>query len=155
MFITIFWLSIGLGIFSWAYWSEWRDSAKRIRSINSAVARNIASVVRIRSEEMIEFEEHEDEGACYAFQLDDDRIVFVSGQEFYRTARFPSTDFELIDIADEAGNLAETRIVKHGEPLAPVRTIASADARDLSIPFHLSVVSGRLEDIERILTTQS
>jgi hypothetical protein len=38
----------------------------------------------------VEFEEIEDEGACFAFQIEGrNEIVFLSGQEFYEGPRLP------------------------------------------------------------------
>jgi len=53
---------------------------------------------------MVEFEEEEDEDACYAFQLDGGRILFVAGQSYYRSARFPNTDFSLVGLYDKEGS---------------------------------------------------
>jgi len=37
---------------------------------------------------MVEFEQEEDEGACYAFQLDSHHLVFLVGQDFYASVCF-------------------------------------------------------------------
>ena len=57
----------------------------------------------------------EDEGACFAFQLEDrDEIVFLSGQEFYETAKFPSLDFSLVFPLDESGRRVDMLIERRG-----------------------------------------
>jgi len=100
---------------------------------------------------MVEIEEVEDEGPCYAFQVNDERIVFVEGQDFYPSARFPNTDFELVEIHDGAGKLVSMVIDKHGEKLTPLRRVSAEGQLQLYRPAHLATVPGRLVDIEDIL----
>jgi hypothetical protein len=65
------------------------------------------------------FEEIEDEGACYAFELEGGRVVFVAGQEFTESARFPSLDFSLVYPLVEQGRPVEMFIEKRGGKAAP------------------------------------
>ncbi len=112
--------------------------------------RNQAHVIRIQSDQMVEFEEREDEGACYAFQVGD-RIVFVAGQDFYPSAKFPNSDFSLVEITDSRGALVEMVIDTAGKKLQPIRTIAAELHSKLRSPEHLQSLQGRLEDIDRLL----
>jgi hypothetical protein len=141
-----------------AFWAgrsvkrEWNES---VSELENALSRNLALVVHIKSTHMVEFEEIEDEGACYAFQLPDDKIVFVSGQDFYPSARFPNSDFEIIEIRDSRGKVVEGFIEKHGQKLAPVRTIKADTKRLLDEPDHLNVINGQLENLEQLLRPAS
>jgi hypothetical protein len=74
---------------------------------------------------MVELQEGEDEGACYAFQLDDDQILFISGQDYYSSSQFPNSDFSLNQILDDQGRLLEELISKQGEKLQPVHQISA------------------------------
>ena len=74
-----------------------------------------ACVMRIQSDAMVEFDEEEDEGACYAFQLDNRQIVFVSGQDFYPSARFPNTDFSLVTVYGNGGAQVASFMEKNGK----------------------------------------
>ena len=63
----------------WAYLSARREINAVLRRLQNALLRNQARVIRIQSEELAEIEEEEDQGACYAFQLDIEKMVFISG----------------------------------------------------------------------------
>src|SRR5437667_5060040 len=56
----------------WAYISASSDVKAAVSQIQNALVRNEVRVIQIKSHEMLDFEEGEDEGACYAFQLDND-----------------------------------------------------------------------------------
>ncbi len=99
---------------------------------------------------MVVFEEQEDEGARYAFQVGD-RIVFVAGQDFYPSAKFPNSDFSLVEITDSRGTLVEMIIDSAGKKLQPIRTIAAELQSKFRIPEHLQILQGKLEDIDRLL----
>ena len=153
--IAGFWAVIGTVIAGWL-WVELRlkELPQRrlwISRLESALQRNEARVRRIQSDEVVEFEEEEDEGACFAFQLRDQHIIFISGQEFYPSARFPNNDFSLIDILDGSGPAVETLIGKHGRKLRPTRRISAAVKSKLKIPNHLQIIQGKLADIERAI----
>ena len=149
--ITGFWALVGGAIWLWV----WRDVRKDARfetewtaRLESALRRNMADVFDVRAIAFVELEEFEDEGACYAFALDDERVVFVSGQEFYDAARFPSLDFSLVYALDEAGNAVDVLIDKRGAKTAATRTISYQVKHGLEIPEHLTVVMTTLAGLE-------
>ena len=132
--------------------SEHRADA---RPYHSVLNRNEAHVDHIQADRMIELEEYEDEGATYAFQVEEDRIVIVTGQDFYKSARFPNTDFSIVEIRDSTGKPVEGCIEKHGEKLKPTRTVPGSWKRQSSVwPEHLQVVRGKLDNLERLLLEQ-
>jgi hypothetical protein len=139
-------------IILWVHWSVRRERLVKIRRLERALDRNEAHVVHIQSDEMVEFEEIEDEGASYAFQVSDDRIVFVCGQDFYASARFPNSDFSMVWIRDERGELLDFYIEKHGVKLKPIRTISAQRKRELRVLGRLETIQGKLSDLERLLT---
>jgi hypothetical protein len=154
LFVTVFWLVVGAGIALWVR----RDMGKHAgqlkgmaHGLESALRRNEADVYDIRASSHAVLEEIEDEGACYAFDLGDGRLVFIAGQEFYEGARFPSLDFSLIYPLDEHGQPVEMFIDKRGDKTAPARTIPSAVKKSLNVPDHLEVRAGRLDDLEALL----
>ncbi len=148
-------LSIGLPITLWSYLSVRPKLFADVRQVESALRRNEARVIRIQSQAMVEFEEVEDEGACYAFQLDKRRIVFVSGQEFYSSARFPNTDFSLVSIYGDDNILVEAFIEKQGNKLQPLRNISSEQKSKMMIPSHLETIEGDLNRIEQLLASNT
>ncbi len=144
---------IALPISLWSYLSLRPKLVANVRQFESALRRNEAREIRIRSQAMVEFEEEEDEGACYAFQLNDHRIVFVSGQDFYPSAKFPNTDFSLVSIYGDHEVLVESFIEKHGNKLKPVRRISSSQKSKMKIPSHLQTIQGDLSRVEQLLAS--
>lgn len=149
--VLTFWSAIAIPISIWAHVSTRRELSAGLKALEDTVARDEADVVHIQSSAMVEFEEIEDEGACYAFQVEDRRIVFVSGQEFYASAKFPNTDFSLVHLHDSRGKLVEWLIAKHGAKAVPVRKIPAAIKSKLAVPDHLETIEGRLDDLESLL----
>ena len=146
------WFAICAGLVVWAVVSSRRDLMKEIDRLEATLKRNEAHEVTVRSTEMIEFEEEEDEGACYAFQLKDDRIVFIVGQEYYPSAKFPNTDFSLVSIQDGDGRCIEELIYKRGHKLKPCRMIPAKFKSEMFLPDHLEVIRGKLSELEGLLT---
>lgn len=149
--VTVFWLVVGCGITFWVG-RDMRKQAGQLegmtRGLESALRRDATDVYDIRSKSFAELEEVEDEGACYAFELEDNRVVFIAGQEFYEGARFPSHDFSLVYVLDEDGQSVEMFIEKRGAKAAPAKRIPAGVKRKLDVPAHLEMRSGRIENLE-------
>jgi hypothetical protein len=151
--ITAFWIVAGAVIGVWVRHDMRRDEARMADAaagLESALTRNLADVYTITATAFAEFEEIEDEGACYAFQIAADRIVFIGGQEFYAGAKFPSLDFSLVYVVDDAGRTIDMIVDKRGPRAKPVRTVPAAVKATLTLPEHLEVRTGTLDDLERI-----
>jgi hypothetical protein len=104
---------------------------------------------------MIQFEEEDDEGACYAFQLDEQRVVFLVGQDYYPSAKFPNTNFSLARIYAEDGSLVEEFIEKAGRKLQPLRTVSAEARSKMRAPDNLEVISTDLHKLEECLTVHT
>ena len=153
--VTAFWLVVGTGITLWVrrdMRSHAGQLAGMVRSLQSAIRRNEADVYDIRARSFAVLEEIEDEGACYAFELEGDRLVFISGQEFYEAARFPSLDFSLVYALDESGAAVDMFIEKRADKATPSRVISAAVKRHLEVPDHLEVIAGRIANLEAALS---
>lgn len=154
LIVTGFWAVVGAAILVWTLVSArkeaatFRDMATEYRA---ALEKNWAVAYDIRSSGFAEFEEVEDEGACYAFQIDGERMVFVSGQRYYPEARFPSHDFSIVHLLDDNGELVDEHIEKRGLPAEPSQFIPAFVKVRLDIPDHLDVLEGRIEDLETLL----
>ncbi len=154
IFVTGFWFVVGAGISAWVR----RDLSREVGEasglalgLESALRRNEADVFDVRASSYVELEEVEDEGACFAFELIDGGIAFLSGQEFYPGAGFPSLDFSLVFPLDEEGRAVDMLIEKRGSRARPTRTIPSKVKWEMALPESLSVVQGSLDDLEEIL----
>ncbi|HSF15896.1 MAG TPA: hypothetical protein VLK65_10130 [Vicinamibacteria bacterium] len=158
LLITLFWILVGGGILFWVRRDLGKDLAQFSnmgRALESALRRNEAEVFLIKAKSFVELEELEDEGACYAFDIDEGRIVFVVGQEFYPEAKFPSHDFSLVYLLDERGNSVHMVIEKRGRRASPARVMPGDFKRGVEIPEHLEVIRGSLSQIEEILGRRS
>ena len=148
--ITGFWLVFGVGLALWMRHDANTDARSfdtMAAGLQSALKMNTADVYDVRARAFAEFEEAEDEGACYAFELSDDRLLFIVGQEFYESAKFPSLDFSLVYILDEAGQAVEMVVDKRGLKTASTRTITASAKEGLKMPEHLEVRSGTIESL--------
>ena len=147
------WLVLGTVITLWAY----RDVKPHVRVLQekfrSALRQNTACEIRVISSMVIECKNKQDrKKGWYAFQFDDKRIVFVRAQFCRRVRGFPTSDFSMVDIADEKGNVVIGFSRNHGDPLVPARNISKQEAVRLRIPEHLEIVSGNLTQIDRLLS---
>lgn len=149
--IVAVWGVIAAVVGGWTWLQESRSWRARAAQLESARRAARVHEVRIASHACVELEEVEDEGACYAFDTGDGFIVFVAGQEFYPSGSFPSSDFSLVHLLEEAGRLVDFRLEIHGEPLTPARTIQAGIKRRLRWPDHLERVRGSLAEVERLL----
>ena len=148
--ITGFWLVFGAGL---ALWMR-HDASREARSLDviaaglrSALKMSAADVYDVKARAFAEFEEAEDEGACYAFELSDNRLLFVVGQEFYESAKFPSLDFSLVHILNEAGQTVDVVMDKRGPKAKPARTIPASAKEAMETPEHLEVRLGTIESL--------
>jgi hypothetical protein len=149
--ITTFWLIAGGAIALWVR----RDVARAFgqvegmaQGLESALRRNAADSYDVHATRFAVLEEIEDEGACYAFELDGNRLVFICGQEFYESAKFPCLDFSLVYILNEGDESVDMLINKRGARAAPARTIPAAVKRVLQVPDHLDVRVGSIDGLE-------
>jgi hypothetical protein len=156
--VSAFWLVVGAALALWVQ----RDMRKHAaafdhmaRDLESALRRNTAEVYDIQARSFAELEESEDEGACYAFELDRNRLVFITGQEFYEGARFPSLDFSLVYVLDEAGATVDMLIDNRAPKTPPARVIRASAKQTFELPDHLEVRFGTIENLEASLTPLS
>ena len=149
--VTAFWMIVGASIWLWVRRDLRKDASQQrqwTQGLESALRRDAADAYDVRARAFVELEEFEDEGACYAFELDERRVVFISGQEFYEAARFPSLDFSLVYPLDEADRPADLLIEKRGPKATPARTIPFAVKHGLEVPEHLEVLDVPLDQLE-------
>lgn len=156
--ITVVWIASGSVLGLWL-WQAARGEAAHIRSqaqqLESAIQRDEAEVFDFAARGFVEFEEADDEGACYAFDLGDGTLAFVVGQQFYAGPQFPSLDFSLVYPLDGSGHAADELIDRRGPKASPVRVIPRSVKLQLDIPEHLAVVRGSLDQIEDALAVES
>jgi hypothetical protein len=156
--VTAFWLVVGAVIVVWVH-RDLRATGVVVDQmrigLESARRHNRARVVDVRSRAFAEFEEVDDEGACYAFEVAGPRLVFIVGQQYYAEARFPSLDFSLVEILDESGGVASEHLEKRGPRAKPALVVPAATKLTLRPPEHLEVVEGSVVEVETIMAAWS
>jgi hypothetical protein len=99
-FWTILWLLFTL----WIGMPGRRLMRGQVAVFEEALRTGRAREIRVTAGRVVEFEEEEDEGACYAFEHEPGASLFIVGQEFYEDDDFPNSDFSLIEILGERGS---------------------------------------------------
>jgi len=146
-----FWTALWLVFTLWVG-LPWRKMMRgQIPILEDGLHTARAREIRLQSPRVIEFEEEEDEGACYAFEHDASSSVFVVGQEFYEDDDFPNTDFSMVEILGASGHPIDVLLKKDGRKLRPERVIAASIKHRLEMPQHLEVVAAPLERVEDAL----
>ena len=153
-YCLLFSFAIAALISLWSYFEVRPKLRKDVELYEGALRHNEATVIRIQSNALVEFEEQEDEGACYAFQLDNHQIIFVSGQDYYPSARFPNSDFSIVDINGENGRAVDSFIEKNGSKLKPIRKISWLLKHSETFPDNFQIIGGDLDRLEEILASR-
>ena len=150
--IACFWTGVTVILTLWISLPWHRTLRQQVAWLEEAQRANSARVIRIQSPRVVEFQEEEDEGACYAFEHGPSASIFVVGQEFYADDDFPNSDFSLIDLLGTEGNAVDTLVEKTGRKLMPERVIAASVRHMMELPEHLTVINAPLDEIEHALT---
>jgi hypothetical protein len=120
----------------------------QVQILQDALHGNRARERRLQSNRVVEFEEVEDEGACYAFGHDGGSSIFVIGQEFYEDEDFPNSDFSMIELLGASGKPIDVLLTKRGRKLTPERVVPAAIKNGVELPEHLAIVPAPLDRIE-------
>jgi len=147
------WLFSGVVICFPTLAHERRCAAKRLSEYDKALSNGQCDDYSFAVRRYWEVEEVNYEGPVYGFEFDDGRVVFVVGQEFYKSARFPNSAFSLVSVATASGKLLISEIKKTGVKISPERVIPSSMKRSLRIPNHLELADGPLEKAFEALKT--
>ena len=146
-----FWALLAAGFTGWIGLPWRRLMRGQVTTLSVLLRANRAREARVQSSRVVEFEEVEDEGACYAFEYGPGTSLIVTGQEFYEDEDFPNTDFSIVEILNDRGDAGDVLIRKHGKKLKPERVVPAAIKKDLHLPEDLSVIPARLDEIETAL----
>jgi hypothetical protein len=150
---TALWALLATVIGLWSARSEKTLRVAQQAALEDALAANRVEEIRVASTEMVELEEVGDLGACYAFQVEPDKLLIVQGQDFYASRQFPNTDFSIAIIRDSKGKPVEIAVHKRGEKLRPTRVVPATGQKKMRLPEHLEVLQGRLVELESLLAS--
>ena len=106
--------------------------------------------IQIQSDSVAMFEAGTKYGPAYAFQVGDNDIVLIAYDKAHPSARFPNADFSLVDLFTEQKKPAVGLLEKRGKRIEPLKTIPSEMRARLKMPEHLSVIQGKVSEIESL-----
>src|SRR5262245_26885986 len=149
--IVGFWLALAILFTVWIGVPGRTDIRRQHALLTAALQHDRGRGFHVQSNRVVEFDEIEDEGACFAFDIGDGRVLFVLGQEFYPDDEFPNADFSLVSVLGPNNVIADEIFVKDGTKLVPERRIAREVKDRLTIPDHLEIVEADLATIESTL----
>lgn len=129
---------IGIGI--WVELEDRHRNRGRQRLIDGVLTHGKVRETAIKASRLWLYEEIEDEGHIYLFELEGGLVAILCGQEFYESSRFPNDDFRINEILAGDGRVVEVLIEKRGGKLAPERRV-SGDAHRKR-PLSLDPVAG-------------
>jgi hypothetical protein len=75
-----------------------RTQERIITGHSNALAIDRAIVHSVQASYCVKFEEREDEGDLWMFQVGPDEVLALQGQVYYETPRFPALNFEIVEI---------------------------------------------------------
>jgi len=149
--IAVFWSVLAITFTVWTGVPWHRTMRRQVASLDDAMRARRARTTRIQSSRVVEFEEEEDEGACYAFELDETTCIFIVGQEFYEDDDFPNSDFVIVDLLGTHGRPVDTLLERNGRKLTPERVVPASVKRLVEIPEHMTTVEAAVEAVEHAL----
>ena len=145
--VITFWTVVALIIGVPNALRERRKFSRRIAKYDHALSVGTCAERRFVSKRLWEFEEQEDEGACYAFELTSGGVVFVVGQDYYSHSRFPNADFSLVQFFGPDGDVIDMMNIKRGSKLDAERVITANEKAGLETPEHAEFFEGTLEQV--------
>jgi hypothetical protein len=122
--------------------------------MDDILEKDIARVIHCNSTKMIEFEEIEDEGAEYLFQVEENKIFHIKGQEFYETALFPSNNFELTSIMGKEGDSPTDFYIRCiGHKISPMMVITADIKKEYidKVSELPEIIEGNIDDLDSIM----
>ncbi len=142
----------------WGFTEGSIKQKKERNNIDFAFANNKVTSIKVTATDYIELSEVEDEGVNYLFQISDNKILSLGGQDFYPSKNFPSDHFEIAICYGQKGAVVLLETYNFGKKLNPKRKITGQQKWDLignpnyPNPDNFTIIDGHLDNIESIIT---
>lgn len=142
----------------WSFMETYLKQKKRRKNIDFVFETNKVKTIKVITIDYIELSEVEDEGVNYLFQISENKILSLGGQDFYPTKNFPSDNFEIAVCKGEKGEVVLLETYNYGKKIQPKRKITGQQKWDLigSVNFpdpdKFAIIDGKLENIEAIIS---
>ena len=115
LFTSIGFMIAGL----WGFFEIYNRDNKAFKRIAWLKNENKVLSIAVKSADYIAIPEHEDEGDHFLFQLPDNKILYVGGQEFYTSDTFPNNDFEIVIATDPKKKIVLLNKYDFGDKIPP------------------------------------
>ena len=141
----------------WSFMALFLKQKKERKNIDYVFATNKVKSIKLTATYYIELPEVEDEGVYYFFQISENEILALGGQEFYPTNNFPSDNFEIAICNGQKGELVLLETNNYGKKTHPKRKITGQQKWDLlknqnyPAPDNFLIIDGQLDNIEAVM----
>jgi|GEM_PF-6839881 len=139
----------------WGYKQNSKMFNSSINEIRETIQFNHVEVYKCFAEACTSFQNKSLDEPAHFLQVEESKILFLSGFDFYSTENFPNTDFEVVVIkANNEKDLQYELLCKgiYLKPSAILSDVLKKKLRDeKKYPNNLSIISGKLTSLESIL----
>jgi hypothetical protein len=149
LWVCLGWLTLGL-LISFGINSKYYRKRKQIQSL---LQKGTVTVFNIQAGKYIWLPDFEGEGEHYLFQLDNDQLLLIGGEEYLHEEGFPHEQNEIISGFSADDELVYFDIIAGGQAVEPISRIDDLDKiyllNQLALTDydHYSTGTGRLEDL--------
>lgn len=126
--------------------ARFRRAARHVRSMDRALRSDSVRVTEIIATEFASFEEFEDLGPLYVFQVEPDKLLVLRGQLYNETPRFPSLHFEIVEIPG-----VSTMVRPRSPKVAPTASFDDKTMLEVSAIKDRAILDGSISDVLQLL----
>jgi hypothetical protein len=116
------WLITSIGFLVaglWGFLEMYLKDNKALKRIAWLKSENKVLSIVVKSNDFLAIPEHDDEGDYFLYQLPDNKIVYVGGQEFSNSDTFPNNNFEIVIATDPKKKIVLLNKYDFGDKIAP------------------------------------
>jgi hypothetical protein len=128
-----------------------RRHKKQLLNLRRALKDDLVHIIHCQAEQMMEFDEKQDEGALFGFLVEENKMFFLRGKDYYSNKKFPSIDFEIINTAPIHHDPILIRIEAHGRRLYPATRINENVKKDYYQPKNFEILEANMDSVREIL----
>lgn len=123
-----------------------KANAKAMALMEEILKRNIAEVIHCTGNKVVELEHGM--GKDFLFQVEDSKLLFLSGPHYSGYKKFPNSDFEIVFSRANNNELAFFTIYCNGKILTPSKiSLGKKISQNDKYPKNLDIISGKLDEL--------
>lgn len=141
----------------WVFTENHLKQKKQRNKVNYIFSRNKVKSIIVEPLSYIQLAENDDEGVYYLFQLADNKILSMGGQDFYPTKQFPCSWFEIVLSYDKKGKIVMLQKYASGKRIHPAREISGKQKNEwMGYPGYpdpelFTIIDGNINNIDDII----